>query len=184
MAQQVKRGDWPLARHAHAHISPRETSCRAGGRSAATSTRKTKAGARQERARDVGAFAGVTAGVTTAFHGSWTFFHVANELRNSPELVHGLCDRGEMSTPASPILAMSDVLRRSDGRMTAAVRAVQENGSRFLLARYGRPVAALVSVADLQRLAELDERARYDIDAVRALHSARTSAQPTEGEQS
>lgn len=85
-----------------------------------------------------------------------------------------------MDVPAIPI---GNMVRRSAG-VAEAIRAVEAEGSRYVITRYGNPVAALVSIADLQRLAELDERARYDIDAVRALHSARTSAQPTEGEQS
>ena len=65
-----------------------------------------------------------------------------------------------------PSVAVHDLVRR--GReIGEAVKAVGATGARFVLTRYGVPVAAVVSLRDLDVLAAADRAAGYDLDSIR-----------------
>ena len=78
-----------------------------------------------------------------------------------------------------PAIAVRDVVRR--GReIGVAVRDVAATGARYIMTRHGEPVAALVSLADLNVLAAIDESTGYSLRDLKQLAAAEAEATTTD----
>lgn len=70
-------------------------------------------------------------------------------------------------------------MTQARAELSDLVNRVAYGGERVVLSRHGRAVAAIVSAADLERLAALDEQTAVDRPALLVLGSRADSGHPT-----